>query len=120
VKNHSESLSKQFEEYATTKLIELLDSNAGFYRAHALAALAKRTSQDETLISTIIENIRDPKNVETRIIGTISVSHIGIANLLQANSSKAREAAKDFVNSWPEPDRNDLFKFLRSESITFS
>lgn len=114
-----EGLSQQFIQFSTDKLLELIHNNSPLYRAHALTALIQRLGEDETLLNTIVENLTKPGNMNARLFGTISVSHIGIVSLLQTESQKANDVARHLVNHWPEPDRDDLLWFIKSESIPF-
>lgn len=112
------TMSEKFDQFPTTNLLELAITGSAFYRAHALSALARRSIQDEILLDQIVQGITDSKNIQARVMGTISVSHIVIASLLQTNQPKAKEKVKNLLETWPESDRSDLLWFLKSEGIS--
>jgi len=112
------SFDKEYDELSTAQLLKLLSSESKLSKGRALAALARRTKEDESLVNETVAAISDPANKETRIMGTISVSHIGVACLLDFGSSKTKELIKHLLKQWPEPDRSDLLWFLKSQSIS--
>jgi hypothetical protein len=65
-----------------------------------------------------VSEITDPKNIDARLIGTVSVSHIGITCLLATDTAHAREAVRNLFCTWPEPDRSDLLWLLKSEGLS--
>jgi CRISPR-associated protein Csm1 len=64
-----------------------------------------------------VEAISDPRNLNARLRGSISVSHLGVASLLRARTAKSVSAAWQLIDQWQEPDRSDLLWFLQSESL---
>jgi hypothetical protein len=118
MKDEALSSDKEYDQLPTTELLELLRNKSKLSKGRALAALARRTRNDVSLVREVISAISDPANQETRIMGTISVSHIGVACLLEFGSSRTKELVKQLLEHWPEPDRSDLLWFLKSESIS--
>ncbi len=84
-----------------------------------MGALARRAGREEDLMAEVVANLEDPKLREERVMGTISLAHIGVACLLLAASDLAKARVKAMVEAWPEPDRGDLLWFLRTEEIAF-
>jgi hypothetical protein len=55
--------------------------------------------------------------MRSRLIGTVTVSHMGLAALLRYGGAKDKEATRELLKNWPEPDREDLLRFLKGESL---
>lgn len=117
---NSLSSDKEYDQFSTAELLVLLRDKSRLSKGRALAALARRTKDDELLVDEVIAAIQDPANQETRIMGTISISHIGVACLLVVGSSKTKERVTQLLEHWPEPDRSDLLWFLKSESVSIN
>lgn len=117
---NSLSSDKEYDQFSTAELLVLLRDKSRLRKGRALAALARRTKDDELLVDEVIAAIQDPANQETRIMGTISISHIGVACLLGVGSSKTKERVMQLLEHWPEPDRSDLLWFLKSESVSIN
>lgn len=100
----------------TAELRDLLAHKSSFKLSDALLALARRAQQEENLVDEIADAASDPKNA-SRLIGTVTVSHIAVASLLQIGTPKAIAAAQRLTNIWPEPDRSDLLWFLKTEGL---
>ena len=109
---------KEYDELPTAQLFVMLDNISKLIRGRALAALARRSKQDEGLVSHVLAAISNPENRDTRLMGTISVSHLGVACLFEFGSSKTRELVRQLLEDWPEPDRTDLLWFLKSQEIS--
>jgi len=110
---------KEFDSLSTEYLLKLLHSNSRLYRARALSALARRSSQEEAITPQVLNVITESKNREARLLGsTISVSHIGFATLWEFGLPSVRESLRRLLQDWPEPDRTDLLWFLKSQSIS--
>ncbi len=110
---------EEFDQVPTEKLLIKLDDVSRIVRARALATLARRSKQDETLINYILEAITDSVNMDSRLIGsTISVSHVGFAGLWEFGTPIAKKSLKNLLQGWAEPDRTDLLWFLKSQAIS--
>ncbi len=107
----------EFERLSTQKLLEILNTGLLFERGRALFILGRRSSQDENLILRVVEEITDSKNRNARTVGTVSISFLGIAGLLEAGTSNAQEAVQKLLETWPEPDCSHLLDFLKSASL---
>ena len=117
MKAKKQALSEQYDRSSTSELLRLLDDSSIISRMHALTALARRSCQDESLIKRVVEAISDSRNLNARLRGSISVSHLGVASLLRTRKSKSVSAAEQLIDQWQEPDRSDLLWFLQSESL---
>jgi hypothetical protein len=109
----------QFDAYPIDRLRELLKTGKRMERARAMGALARRAGREEGLLSEVVNQLEDPTVRDERVMGTISLAHIGVACLLLTASDIARARVKTVVEAWPEPDRGDLLWFLRSEEIAW-
>jgi hypothetical protein len=109
----------QFDTYSVDQLRELLGVGKRMERARAMGALARRAGREEPLLAEVVEKLEDPAMRDERVMGTISLAHIGVACLLLAASDLARSRVKTLIDAWPEPDRGDLLWFLRSEEIAW-
>lgn len=101
----------------TEELLVLVERAGLLPRTRALAALARRTPDDERLIDVVIRSITDSTNMGARIFGTISVSHVGFACLWEYGPAVAKLELRSLLAKWPEPDRSDLLWFLKSQDI---
>ena len=104
-------------DLSTAELRNLLTHQSSIKRSDALLALARRAQEDEDLVDEIAAAANDPKNA-TRLMGTVTVSHIAVASLLQIGTPKAVAAAQRLIKVWPEPHRSDLLWFLKSEGLS--
>jgi hypothetical protein len=112
-----QSLSEKFEQMSTNELEQLMKNSSILNRVHAIAALSRRSSQEQDLVDKITTAIVDPKNRDDRLMGTISVAHMGIANLLRSGNPKCVDAAHHLIEEWQGVDREDLIWYLKSESL---
>lgn len=104
----------EFSQLSTTNLLEILEHGLLLERGRALFMLARRSGDNKELIDTVVREIYDSKNRNTRTIGTVSISFLGIAGLLEADTSDTKEIVKKLLESWTEPNRSDLLVFLKS------
>lgn len=109
---------EEFDQISTEQLLIKINDVSRLVRARALAALARRSKQDETLTPHVLEAITDLDNLDARLMSsTISVSHIGFAGLWEFGTPIAKKPLKKLLRQWAEPDRTDLLWFLKSQSI---
>ncbi|MCF4968144.1 hypothetical protein [Nostoc sp. CMAA1605] len=104
----------EFYQFATPKLLEILENGLLLERGRALFVLARRSGGNEELIKKVLNEIYDAKNRNTKTIGIVSISFLGIAGLLEVNTNDTKEIVKKILDSWIEPERNDLILFLNS------
>ena len=107
----------QYDQMSTPDLLKRLQEKNILSRTRSLAALARRVTQDRGVVEQVVKAISDPENMHKRLMGTISISHIGFACLWENGSTADRVLLYDLLNKWPEPDRTDLLWFLESQSI---
>jgi len=86
-------------------------------RARAIAALARYTAREESLVDHVLAALTLLQNLEDKIVGTISVSYIGFACLWAFGPQTARTALQSLLDAWSEPDRSDLLWFLETQGI---
>jgi hypothetical protein len=115
--SNEKSLSDKFDQMPTDQLEQLMENSSILNRVHAIAALSRRSSQSRDLVSKIIAAIIDPKNRNDKLMGTISVAHLGIASLLRSDKPEYVEAANQLIEEWQGVDREDLIWYLKSESL---
>lgn len=85
-----------------------------FEKSRAVTELARRSGQEVELLDLVIDVIYNPNNMKARTVGLVSVSYLGVAGLIEANTSLTLKIAKELIKKWPEPDRSDLIAFLES------
>lgn len=95
-----------------------LHDESAIVRSQAIAAMTSRIENDSDLLREVVDAIVDPEN-STRLMGTVSVAHIGLKHLLEASES-TRKAALELLETWPASERENLFWFLKSEGIAFN
>jgi hypothetical protein len=115
--DNSENLDAQFEQMSTQNLIRLLESPSTLYQANAIEELAKRLAEDLTLTEKLFQVIIEPKNQKNRVVGTVSVAHIAIGNLLEYGDIQTEKRIQVLLQDWPEPDRTDLQWYLEGKGI---
>lgn len=111
------NLSDKFDEMSTDELEQLMKNSSILNRVHAIAALSRRSSQSQDLVGKIVTAIADPKNRNDKLMGTISVAHLGIASLLRSVNPEYVDAAHQLIGEWQGVDREDLIWHLKSESL---
>lgn len=114
MKNNNFFNDLEFQILSNEKLIHLLDSLSFFDRGRAITELARRSGQQVELLDLVVERILNYNNMKARTVGLVSVSHLGMAGLVEANTSLTLKIVKELIEKWPEPDRSDLLDFLES------
>jgi hypothetical protein len=112
-----QGLSEKFDQMSTNELEQLMKNSSILNRVHAIATLSRRSDQGQNLVGKIITAIVDPKNRNDRLMGTISVAHMGIASLLRSGKPECIDAAHQLIEEWQGVDREDLLWYLKSESL---
>jgi hypothetical protein len=94
----------------------LLHHSSPLVRANALEALVIPAQHDRGVVEEIVSAISDTAN-RFRLMGSISIAHVGVACLVRVGTTEALDAAKVLWSAWPEPDRTDLTRYLESEGL---
>jgi hypothetical protein len=110
-------LSKKIEQMSTNELEKIMENSSILNRVHAIAALSYRSNREQDLVDRITTAIVDPKNRSDRLMGTISVAHMGVASLLHSGNPECIDAAHQLIEEWQGVDREDLIWYLKSESL---
>jgi hypothetical protein len=105
------------DAHTTGQLREAIQSGNVAERARAMGAVARRAAREAALLDEVIALLSDPMLRQLRYMGTVSIAHIGVACLAIAGSQEVRERLARLLSGWPEPDRNDLVWFLKSQEI---
>ncbi len=92
-----------------------LHGNSAIIRCQAIEAMAGKIASNPEILHEVVDAIVDPIN-STRLMGAISVAHVGLKNLF-GSSQAAKENAKQLLANWPEAERDDLLWFLKSERV---
>lgn len=69
---------------------------AAIVRVNAIEALAAKLKTNPEVLQEVLEAVLDPKN-SIRLMGTISIAHVGVASLLRSSCDAAREAVKQLL-----------------------
>jgi hypothetical protein len=107
----------EFERLSTQSLEEILDKGLLLERGRSLFELARRSGEDKELIKKVVNEISNPKNISSKTVGMVSLSFLGMAGLLGANTELTRSAARSLFEIWPESNRGNLVDFLTSASL---
>jgi hypothetical protein len=107
----------EYNHLSVDALEEKLESQSIIVRARAIAALARYAAREESLVGHVLAALTLPQNLEGKITGTVSVSHIGFACLWAFGPQSARRSLQLLLDAWPEPDRSDLLWFLKAQGI---
>jgi hypothetical protein len=112
-----QNLSEKFEAMSTKELKQIMENSSILNRVHAISTLSNRSNREQDLVGKITTAIVDPKNRNDRLMGTISVSHMGVASLLRSGNPECIDAAHQLIEEWQGVDREDLIWYLKSESL---
>ncbi|MBD2448416.1 hypothetical protein H6G76_14860 [Nostoc sp. FACHB-152] len=104
----------EFYELPNTKLLEIFEKGLLLERGRALFVLARRSGENKDITHIVVKQIYDSNNRNTRTIGIASISFLGIAGLLEADTNDTKETVKNILELWAEPDRSNLILFLQS------
>lgn len=83
-------------------------------RGRALAALGKRAREpaEIALVTARIDQLR-----HERIMGTVSVAHLGVGGMLASGHDPTIAAARDLIAHWEQPDKTDLLWLLEDAGL---
>lgn len=110
---------EEFVKMSDKDLVQKLSKNHSFFeRGRALIQLARRSGHNEKDLEFVIAQIQDPDNMDARTVGVVSIAHLGVGGLLEANTSLTINAVKKILAQWPEGDCSNLLWFLESGSLT--
>lgn len=96
-------------------LLTHLNHDAALIRANVLFAHSARPATDVAI--TALTHAAWTQENTVRLMGTISVAHVAVAALLRLGTEDARTAAQRLLELWPEPDREDLMWYLKTENL---
>ncbi|OCQ90427.1 hypothetical protein BCD64_27520 [Nostoc sp. MBR 210] len=105
--------SDEFYYLPTNKLLEILEGGLLLERGRALFMLARRSGNDQKISRIVVQEICEPKNRNSKTIGIVSISFLGVAGLLEADTDNTKETVKHLIESWTEAERSDLLVFLQ-------
>jgi hypothetical protein len=106
-----------YDAFPTERLRELLAKGTKPERARAMGALARRAGHDRAVWDECLAAIENPIHRGLRLMGSISIAHIGVACSWSVAPQELRERLRALIDRWPEPDRGDLLWFLRSQDL---
>jgi hypothetical protein len=109
---------REFDAMSREQLFEILGRGGTPRRARAMAALARKASLDDGLVDQVLEEIESASNRSTRVMGTVSLSHIGFGCLWERGNVVVQAKLEQQFAVWPEPDRSDLSWFLKSQGLS--
>lgn len=114
------NLTAKAKSCTNQQLVELLKSASFLQRASALDEIGERLQIkfDETLFRELIKSIKEKRNLQTKIRGTISVSQVGMVNLGRVSDNRARDSFQELLDLWKVSDKQDLLWFLQSEGVS--
>lgn len=111
------SLSEKFSCFTNGKLLNQLREGSALYRGHALEELIRRSVNDVALQKLVLQEIDKPENKSMKVFGIISVSYLGIAELIRHGDKKTKSKIFNTLESWDYQEKKDLLWFLNSESL---
>lgn len=101
---------------SSRQLREYLSHRSPLVRANAIEIFAEHLSEDESLLSEIVLFATNPEHSFV-LMGATTVAHWAVLSMLRSSCVAAREAGRELLRDWSEPERQDLIWFLRSEGI---
>lgn len=103
----------ELEKKSTSDLIKIVDNGLLLERARAIYLLAKRCESDEKIIPHITEKIFASKNRSAKLLGTVTVSFLGIGGLVEVDTPQAKKIVNNFMKTLSENEYKDLVFFLK-------
>ena len=113
--DYGKSLPLQIAALSQAELLETARHGTDAARALALGELARLAATNAPLAEIVLKIATQPENMEARLMGTISVAHYALTEVLRANPQAAPNAVIRLLANWPEPDRGDFIWHLKSE-----
>lgn len=112
--NKSFLANDDLKNLSDSELIIVVHNGFLLNQAKALFFLGKRCAINPKLISLVQNEILDQKNINRKVIGTISVSFFGIAGLIESNHPQTRNIVNIFLEKTKEYPyiKDDLGCFL--------
>ncbi|MDY6940308.1 MAG: hypothetical protein SWY16_21970 [Cyanobacteriota bacterium] len=107
----------EYEQLSELALEDILNAAGVLEKGRAIFELARRSRNDEKRLKIVLDRINNSQNLNSRTVGIVSISHWGVAGLLEANTPRAREAVQMLLDRRSEPDRSNLIDFLESASL---
>ena len=113
------NLASKAKQSVNAELLKMLESESFLARACAMDEIGERLNIkfDETLLQKLVKAIREDRNLQKRIRGTITVSHVGMVNLGRIKDRRANDAFQNLLDLWQISDKQDLLWFLNSEGV---
>ena len=113
--DRNKPLPPQIAALSYDELLETACRGKDSVRALAFTELARLSLSQPRLVKTVANLAATPENRNARLLGTISVAHYGLTELLRANPAAASSIILPLLADWPEPDRSDFFWYVKSE-----
>lgn len=108
----------KYDQMTVDELLSGLQAKSSFTRGRALAALARRAPDQNELLTVIGQAILEPQNLDTRLIGSETISYLCIANLINNGDEQCDIWAKRLLDMWPDAsDKRYLLDWLRFQKI---
>ena len=98
------------------ELVSLLNHKSVLVRANVYELAASRAKLDSSWIPRLRAAAVDARSGQV-VMGTVRLSHIAVACLLRIGNRQAVQLAEDLIARWPEPEKDDLLWYLRSQSL---
>lgn len=113
------NLVAKAKQSTKAELLEMLESDSFLTRASAMDEIGERlrVKFDETLLQALVEAIREKRNLQKRIRGMITVSHVGMTSLGKLKDRRAKDAFHNLLDLWQVSTRQDLLWFLNAEGV---
>lgn len=113
--NKSFLANDDLEHLSDLELIIVLHNEFLLNRAKALFFLGKRCAINPKLINLVQNEILAKKNINRKVIGTVSISFFGIAGLIESNHPQTRSVVNIFLETTKEYPyiKDDLCYFLK-------
>ncbi len=106
----------EFQKLDTAELLAMVPCAAKSVldRGRAAMELGRRAADDPALQPEVAALIRDPANRRLITIGSVSVSQLGTAGLVAADSEPTSALARELAAEWPPADQSDFTHLMTS------
>jgi hypothetical protein len=103
-------------DLSTAQLLSLFEDKSILVRANAVRQFSSHINSQN--LPKVVEFINNSDNRQSRLLGAVSLSFLGILALYESQNEQAGRRASELVSKWQDKnEKKDLIWFLESEGI---
>jgi hypothetical protein len=105
-------INDEFEQLSNSDLINFVNNGLLLEKAKSLYFLAKRCKNEKNIIDLVREKIFDSNNKKSKLLGTVTISFLGIRGLVEADTLETKKIIDDFMKTLSAEEYKNLVDFL--------